>query len=109
MTWDHNGNILVFEWNDDYGAKKGQAFHGKLTDMPDYMPIDNKKEEDQILIIEAKKLSNLSTKTLEMLQNSRIVITDSSSGLVDTIKSLEKLVKDHPKAYENRSWDECFP
>ena len=44
-----------------------------------------------------------------MLKNSRIVITDSSSGLTEIIRGLQQHVKDHPQDYLNRSWDECFP
>ena len=46
ITWDHEGKLLVFEFEEDYGAKKGQAFHGKIAERPSHVPIDNKKLDD---------------------------------------------------------------
>ena len=113
VTWDYNGNMRVFEFDKDFGAKKGQAFHGKLTDRPDsipiHIPIEIKREDDQILVIEASQLRSLSAMTLWKLKNSRIVITDSSSDMTNIIKSLQQHVKDNPNDYINRTWDECFP
>ena len=109
ITWDHEGMLLVFEFEEDYGAKKGQAFHGKIAERPSHVPIDNKKLDDQILLIEAERLKRPSVETLKMLQNSRIVITDSSDGLPEVVKNLETTVNDHTDIYANRTWDECFP
>lgn len=44
-----------------------------------------------------------------MLKYSRLVITDSSIGLLEVIKKLEQRVKDNPNAFVDHLWDECFP
>ena len=48
MTFDHDGKMLVFDFDEDYGGgpKKGAVFHGKLADTPHTIPIDNLKLDD---------------------------------------------------------------
>ena len=92
--------------------KKGQPFHGKLTERPIDFPIETAKAvkvDDPIWIVEGVKLREMSTDTRKNLKNTRIVITDSSSGLTEVIRGLQQYVKDHPNEFINRTWDECFP
>ena len=65
--------------------------------------------DDSIWIVENAKLCEMSTDTILNMKNSRVVITDSSSGLKEVIRGLQKHVLDHPNDYINRTWDECFP
>ena len=65
------------------------AFHGKIADRPQFIPVDNLKKDDQIFVIESEKLKNPSEQTYKMLKYSRLIITDSSVGLVDMIKKLQ--------------------
>ena len=44
-----------------------------------------------------------------MLKYSRVVITDSSIGLLEVIQKLEKRVQENPNAFVDHLWDECFP
>lgn len=46
LTLDHKGNILLFTFEEDYGAKKGKGFQGRITDRPSFMPLDNIMRDD---------------------------------------------------------------
>ena len=67
------------------------------------------KKDDQIFVVESEKLKNPSEQTYKMLKYSRLIITDSSVGLVEMVKKLQQRVTDNPDAFTNRAWDECFP
>lgn len=48
--------------------------------------------DDPIWIVENTKLQEMSTETLLDMKNSRVVITDSNSGLNEVIRGLQKHV-----------------
>ena len=88
LTWDHLNREIIFEFSEDFGSKKGLPFHGKLTENSIHVAVNEKMQDDQILLIDSDILLKLSQETQEMLMNARIVITNSSAGLSELINRL---------------------
>ena len=106
IAWNCHGQIQRFQINEDFGQESGQPLAGILTERPCHHDPLNNSIDDQIFVCEAQRLRDLSAETIRMLQNAKVVITNTNVDLFQVAQKLEQIVLRTPEQYTLKLVDE---